>query len=184
MGMTLAAFHRPLLIGYARLFEVNDPAPSDAIMLLLGGLGHRPEQAAALYHQGLAPRIVFVTLDDQLAHSDETPETVHKLLRLGVPREAIVVLPDRAESTRQEALALRKEAQRQGWKRITVVTSGFHTRRARWIFRRELAGTDLRIHMAIAPNPKLDSRSWWRSDEGLVVYVDETLKSLYYWLRY
>ncbi len=184
LGMALVVFHRPILTGYARLFEVNDPAPSDAIVLLLGGLAHRPDHAAALYRQGLAPRIVFATLDENMGDDGETPRTLRKLLRLGVPREAITVLPHRAESTKQEAQGVREEARRLGWKRITVVTSDFHTRRARWIFRRTLADTGVTVHMASAHNPRIDSTNWWRGDEGLVLYVDETLKTLYYWLRH
>jgi uncharacterized SAM-binding protein YcdF (DUF218 family) len=184
LGGALAVFHAPLLTRYARLFEVNDPAPSDAIVLLLGDLRHRPALATSLYRQGIAPRIYMVTLEEQSGGEEETARTVRRLVHLGVPREAIHLLPDRAESTEQEARAMRKEAERSGWKRVTVVSSDFHTRRARWIFRRALAGTGVTIHMAAAQEPERNATNWWRSDEGLVRYVDETLKMIYYRLRY
>src|SRR5438105_1135897 len=38
LGLVLA--HRPLLVGFARLFRVDAPAPADAILVLLGGFDH------------------------------------------------------------------------------------------------------------------------------------------------
>src|SRR5579883_3195888 len=55
----LVAAHRPILVGFAYLFRVDDPAPSDAIVLLLGGMNHRAEKAAELYRQKLAPTILM-----------------------------------------------------------------------------------------------------------------------------
>ena len=46
LTLGLAAAHRPLLVGLAYLLRVDDPAPSDAIVLLLGGETHRPRKAA------------------------------------------------------------------------------------------------------------------------------------------
>jgi hypothetical protein len=49
-------FHRPALEWYARLFRVNDPAPSDAIVVLLGGQnpdhGRRPPFIATAWRRG------------------------------------------------------------------------------------------------------------------------------------
>jgi uncharacterized SAM-binding protein YcdF (DUF218 family) len=180
----LAAFHAPLLTGYARLFRVDDPAPGDAIVVLLGGLGHRPQHAAALYRRGLAPRVLLATLEDGIWPFDETRETVRALVEAGVPRDAITVLPRRCESTRDEAVAMRAEARRSGMRGITVVTSAFHTRRARWIFRRVFDGDPVAIHMAAVEGTRINETNWWHSDEGLITYVDETLKSVYYRLRH
>jgi uncharacterized SAM-binding protein YcdF (DUF218 family) len=180
----LVAFHGPLLSGYARLFRIDDPAPSDAIVVLLGGLGHRPQHAAALYRRGVAPRVLLATLDATASPFDETRQTIAVLRQGGVPPDAITVMPQRCESTRDEANAVRALAGRAGFRRITVVTSAFHTRRSRWIFRRVFAGTGVAIHMAAAEQPRITEANWWRSDEGLVTYVDETVKTLYYWLRH
>ncbi len=53
----IVALHRPILSGFARIFWVDDPVESDAIVVLIGGLGHRSEHGATLYHRGIAPRV-------------------------------------------------------------------------------------------------------------------------------
>src|SRR4051812_10936580 len=50
---------KPLFVGYAYLFRVDNPAPSDALVVLLGGLADRPARAAELYRQGVAPKVVL-----------------------------------------------------------------------------------------------------------------------------
>src|SRR5438309_819965 len=71
--LLLTAFHRPLLTGFAGLFRVDDPAPSDALVVLLGGPTNRPQRAAELYRRGIAPLILIGTsTDDPHARLNET----------------------------------------------------------------------------------------------------------------
>ena len=179
------AFHQPILAAYARWFRLDDPMPSDAIVLLLGGIGHRPEQAAELYRDGIAPVIVMGTSErDDPLDPEESARTAELLVKFGVPRSAIRILPCEVTSTRDEAALIRHEAAIRGWKSLTVVTTAFHTRRAHWIFRKVIADPSVVIHMAAARHPNYEEHAWYRSDEGLVLYFGETLRLLYYWLRY
>ncbi|MEO6810913.1 MAG: YdcF family protein [Isosphaeraceae bacterium] len=181
----LVLVHRPLLAGFADLFRVDNPAPSDAIVVLLGGPGHRPERAAALYREGLAPVILVCTSGyDSAAHQDETAMYLKTLTQLGVPRQVIQVLPDRVTSTRDEAQRVRDLARLRPWRRIIVITTAFHTARARWVFRKVLRGTGIDVRMAAAGHPQFQESNWYRSDEGLVLYFSEAIKTLYYWLIY
>jgi uncharacterized SAM-binding protein YcdF (DUF218 family) len=185
MGLALVLAHRPLLVGFARWFRVDDPAPSDALVVLLGHPGHRPAKAAALYREGLAPLVLLgdSASDPALGH-DETEATRAVLIRLGVPPEAIRILPGAVTSTREEALRFREFARSQPLRRVTVVTSAYHTARARRIFRKTLAGMAIDVRMAAAPVPGYDETDWFKTDEGLVDYVNETIKTVYYWLSY
>jgi uncharacterized SAM-binding protein YcdF (DUF218 family) len=163
---------------------VDDPRPSDAIVVLMGGISHRPRRAAELYQRGIAPVVVLgATARDDLLDPDETARTVALLEEYGVPRSAIRVLPGQVTSTRDEALLVRAAAAAEGWHRLTLVTTAFHTRRARWIFEQVL-GKGVVIHAAAATHPRYDEATWYHSDEGLVLYFSETLKLLYYWLLY
>jgi uncharacterized SAM-binding protein YcdF (DUF218 family) len=177
--------HRPLLVGFAGLFRVDDPAPSDAIVVLLGGPGHRPETAAKLYRQGLAPVVLVCSSGyGSDVHLDETEMYLATLTRLGVPRAAVRVLPGRVTSTREEAQRVRGLVQSRPIRRIIVVTTAFHTARARWVFRRVLRGTGIDVRMAAAEHPQFNESNWYRSDEGMVLYFAETIKTLYYRLVY
>lgn len=179
------AVHGPVLAAYARWFRIDDPRASDAIVLLLGGISHRPEKAAELYRAGIAPGIVLGTSErDDPLDPDESERTTELLTKFGVPRSAIRILPGEVTSTRDEALLVRHEAAVRGWKSITVVTTAFHTRRAYWIFRKVINDPGVAIHMAAARHPKYEENVWYRTDEGLVLYFGETLRLIYYWLRY
>lgn len=184
-GVVLVLVHRPLLAGFADLFRVDDPVPSDAIVVLLGGLGHRPERAAALYRDGLAPVVLVCTSGyDSGAHLDETTMYLKTMNKLGVPCQAIQVLPDRVASTRDEAQRVRGLTRSRPLRRIIVVTTAFHTARARWIFRKVLRTTGTDVRMAAAEHPQFHESTWYRSDEGLVLYFSEAIKTLYYWIVY
>jgi uncharacterized SAM-binding protein YcdF (DUF218 family) len=185
--LVLVLLHRPLLMGFAHLFRIDDPAPSDALVILLGGPSHRPLKAAELYQQGLAPLILFgdAHVNPQIDLS-ETALTRHVLVRNHVPPEAIQVLPGaEVTSTRDEALRVRDYIRAHPRvKRITVVTSAFHTARSRWIFRKVLRGMGVDVRMAAAPQPGLDEGDWYTNDEGLVMYFSEAIKAVYYRLVY
>jgi uncharacterized SAM-binding protein YcdF (DUF218 family) len=182
---TVVAAHRPLLSGFARLFRVDDPAPSDVIVLLLGGTDHRPRTAASLYARGLAPRVLLGTSHKAIpGERNETDITISALQALGVPRSAIVVLPEVVTSTREEASAVLKYASAHGVRRITIVTTEFHTARARWIFRKFLRGQGIEIHMAASQNAAYNADDWYKTDEGLLAYMNEAFKTIYYRLRY
>jgi uncharacterized SAM-binding protein YcdF (DUF218 family) len=178
--------HRPLLVGFAYLFRVDDPAPSDAIVLLMGDPKGRTRHAAELWREGLAPLVVLSQSADHsdLGLPDETETTRRILEHGGVPANRIVVLPDVVRSTRDEAQAARTYIESHPMCRITVVSSAFHTARARWIFRRALKGLDIDVRMAAVDDPELDETNWYRRDEGLVTYFTEALKTVYYWLVY
>ncbi len=184
-GLLLIVFRQPLLTGYARLFVVNDPAPSDAIVLLIGGADHRPEKAAQLYKEGMAPVILMGdTGISPSTGSGETKASLDMLLMFGVPARAIRILPGHVSSTREEAMAVRQYVRTHPIERILLVTTAFHTRRTRWIFRKELDGLDIDIRTAAVRHPDWTEDTWYHTDEGLVTYVNETLKTLYYWVKY
>jgi uncharacterized SAM-binding protein YcdF (DUF218 family) len=187
LGVALVFTGKPLLVGFAHLFRVNDPAPSDALVILMGGPTHRPLSAAALYRQDLAPLVLISeTPFDPATELSETGYTKQVLIKNRVPASAIHVLSGGVvTSTRDEAFRVR------GYilahpevKRITVVTSAFHTARARWIFRKVLRGTGVDVRLAAASQPGLEERDWYMHDEGLVVYFSEAIKAVYYRLVY
>lgn len=185
LALVLVPAHRPLLIGYARLFRVNDPAPSGALVVLLGQWTVRPLRAAELYRQGLAPVVLHGTTKP-VPYADlcESALTHEVLLRAGVPAEAIRVLPGEIESTQEEALRVRDYLRAHPARRITVITHAFHTARARWIFRKVLRDTGVDVRMAAAPDPRFDESNWYRTGIGRSCYLSEAVKVLVYRLKY
>lgn len=114
----------------------------------------------------------------------ETGFSVQRMVDLGVPRGAISLVPVAVTSTKEEAEAIKPVVVAAGMKRITVVTTAFHTKRAQWIFRKVFRGTGIDIRMAAATDPSFDETNWYRRDESLLVYFSETVKTLLYRLLY
>jgi uncharacterized SAM-binding protein YcdF (DUF218 family) len=155
-----------------RYLSTEDPLQkADAIAVLAGSRMDRPLEAVDLYQRGLAPRIVvtrmaversFAVLAERgiyfRADADATRDVFQKL---GVPADAILI-PDRIhDNTAQEAQTLRDLAVKNGWRRIIVVTSKYHLRRARFALRRELEGTGIEITMHGSRYDDVTPERWW-----------------------
>lgn len=179
-------FHASILTGAAYLFREDNPAPSDAIVVLLGGIDGRPQHAAELYRRGIAPRILlgFDGVNPRIGASESY---IYRdlMVERGVPRDAVIIVPEPlVSSTKDESDAISGYIRAHPMRRITVATTAFHTRRSRWIFRRALKGLAIDVRAAAADDPRFTERSWWKSDEGLVTYVNEAIKLLYYYLKF
>lgn len=72
--------------------------------------------------------------------------------------------PD-VDSTQQEAEALIRCIHQRGWTSIVVVTSNYHTRRADWIWRNLLRGTQPPVSLGMdgVPDPEFQPQDWWRN---------------------
>jgi hypothetical protein len=56
----------------------------------------------------------------------------------------------------------------------------YHTRRALLAFEKVMAGTDLRVEAAGAPNDIFSESNWWQSDTGILAYIMEGIKYAVY----
>jgi uncharacterized SAM-binding protein YcdF (DUF218 family) len=139
---------------------------ADAIIILSDDnyLAQRATRATELFQRGLAPLVV--ASGRQLRPYAGISELMEKDLKArGVPKNAILRFPQSTDSTIEEAGALSELAAKRGWKRVIVVTSNYHTRRARYIFRRVFpAGTDVRV--AASVSDEFDPGEWWKKRSG------------------
>jgi len=102
------------------------------------------------------------------------------LVKLGVPAAAIIV-PDRLHNnTAQEAQTLHALATQHGWRRIIVVTSPYHTRRAGFAIRRELNGTGIDVEMRASRYEPMHPGRWWANREDVRQVLDESAKLVAY----
>jgi uncharacterized SAM-binding protein YcdF (DUF218 family) len=178
-----------LLPAAARFLDVSEPPRrADAVMVLGGGAATRPFVAAALVRAGLARRALVPRVrpspegDEGLTLPED--EVIRRALRArGVPDEAVVTLPGEVDSTRDEAQALGRFLEAEPDARVIVVTNGFHTRRARMLFRHALGERLARVHFVAAPTDGFGAEDWWRHEEGFRCYAGEYFKLAYYGLR-
>ncbi len=144
--------------------------PSDAIFVLEGDTPVRELEAAALYHRGLAPRIVLTLARDQvpevarrLAGEPAPQERAAQVLRrVGVPAQAIVRSLRVVDNTAEELRADFDLARSQGFRRVILVTSPYHTRRVRVIWRARYARA---LPAVVYPTSyeRYSPERWWQS---------------------
>jgi uncharacterized SAM-binding protein YcdF (DUF218 family) len=108
------------------------------------------------------------------------------LISLGVPDDRVEIIPFEGgvTSTRDEALAFRDYVQEHTVTRAIIVASALQTRRARWIFKRVLAGQPVEVQLVAAPYRGFDETNWWKSERGLIAVNNEFIKLVFYRVVY
>jgi uncharacterized SAM-binding protein YcdF (DUF218 family) len=179
-GMYLA--RHPLLRFAGESLVVEDPLEkSDAIIMLSDDnfYADRATRAAELFRQNLAP--VVVASGIRLRPNAGIAELMtHDLIERGVPRDHIIPFPQDADSTLEEAEALRKLVQEKNWKRLIIVTSNYHTRRAKYIFTKVFAGQAV-IRVASARDGDFDPAHWYEHRKAMKRFAHEIGGSLAAW---
>lgn len=182
LPLLLLALHVPILRLLGGFLTIDDRIEkADAIFLLTGDPHTRPVKAAELFRTGIAPRVVVSRTEIGPAvaaglQAGEAEAALRMLQRSGVPATSIVFLPTRVTSTWDEAVALRKYAPSLGIKRVVVVTSASHGRRARWLFRRALKGTALDVRFATVEDWRFDMDNWWVNEAGANTVANEYIR--------
>jgi uncharacterized SAM-binding protein YcdF (DUF218 family) len=181
--VALYAQRGPLLGAWGAWWVVNEPLEKSQAIVVLGGdspAGDRVRHAVELYRQGWAPQIVC---SGTLLRYDFSESTLmeSEARRMGVPGDALLVVPASGESTLEEALVLRRFLTEHKLNRIIVVTSDFHTRRSRTILRKVLGQAGFDVRLSACSDVRFSPRTWWQQREGKKQMVLEILKSVVTW---
>lgn len=156
-------FERPLLNAAARFLVTSDPLQHADLMFLLGGnYSVRAPAAAALLREGWAPKILLAREPNPARNREGfTDITERILLQHGVARERILVISpaDGVRSTADEAHALRLFLETYPRSNVLVVTSAFHTRRARLALSRAVPA-HVQIRMFAVQDPDCPTNAW------------------------
>ena len=160
---TLLYLVRHPIFGFvAEAWIVEDPLDkADALIVLSDDnfYGDRATRAAELFREGKAP--VIVASGRRLRPSAGIAELMeHDLVERGVPKDKILRFTHDADSTKEEAGALVKLVKTRKWRKAIVVTSNYHTRRARYIFCRVFP-QDIEVRVASARDGDFDPQRWW-----------------------
>jgi uncharacterized SAM-binding protein YcdF (DUF218 family) len=188
--VSLALSHQGILPLALRWLDVGQtPGEADAVFVLLGNADVRPFVAAAIYRRGLVPLVLVAVHDDPLNRDNvywPPRHLVYKsvLLHRGVPEQDILLLGEGSNSTRDEMEQLATFLVKNPESHVLLVTSHFHTRRARWTLRRQLGHQADRVHVVSSPEDQFNADNWWRSKDGFVLVTMEYIKLAAYWYFY
>jgi uncharacterized SAM-binding protein YcdF (DUF218 family) len=164
----------PILRFAGETWVVEDPLDrADAIIVLSDDnfYADRATHAADLYRHGMAP--VVVASGRRLRPYAGIAELMeHDLIERGVPKDKIVRISHNAENTREEAQALAQQALERKWRSVIVVTSNYHTRRARYIFL-HVFPAQTQVRVSGAQDGDFDPQHWWQSRKSLKEFTRE-----------
>jgi uncharacterized SAM-binding protein YcdF (DUF218 family) len=161
-----------LLFPGAFLTVDSGPVKADVLVLLGGGSHERSERAAELFKEHAAPRILVSGYGDCEINR-------HLLVAAGVPAR-VIEMENQSKTTKENAQFTVQWLREQKLKRVILVTSWYHSRRALACFRHE--APDLKFYSR--PSYFASARAdWWHNRIGHRVRL-EYLKLLGYWIRY
>lgn len=172
----LFILRHPLLRMMGNFWVVNDPLQRSDVIVTLSDdnyQGDRAARAAQLFKAGWAPKIVvsgrflrnYISLAE-MSQKDLTQD--------GVPGDAITKLTHRAEDTLDEEKIIAQLAVQKRWQHVIIVTSNYHTRRARFIARRVFPSS-IDVMMEAAPDVEYDPDNWWRTRLGIKLFFHESV---------
>ena len=184
---------------YMGEFLVHDdlPVESDAAVILNTGIEYYPRlvEAASIYKKGLAKKIVINgnRKTDSLRELEAMgfksccpwyEDRLRILEMLGVPRyDVIPVSAEDAYDTITEAEAVGRELVQQGYERIILITSKYHTRRAAHIWNK-MYQDKLKVISISAKTDPFDPDSWWRKGRQIRwVLAEYGAWIFYYWQK-
>ena len=167
---------------------------ADVIVPLAGGSWDREIEAAELFREGYAPRVVLTSepeiparayLEDRGIHLPMGEERrLQVLAALGVPRERVTVLTQPVTSTLDEAQRVGAWAAQSGIRGVIIVSSYQHTARAKYIFERYAATPQTTFIVRPTKLSEFRPESWWTTRAMLREGIFELEKLIAYRLRY
>lgn len=177
---------QPLLnsLGSA-LVRADDLEKCDAIVVLAGDYrGERMQTGIELWKRGFGTSLVFWGGQAywRFSYSDLY---IEQLEAAGVPRESAVwsekELSER--STVGEAREILRLLRERGFRSMILVTSPFHTRRAGWVFDREVGKHGIRVLVHPSGDSVVRLQGWWNDRESAKMIILEYQKLLFEGLR-
>jgi uncharacterized SAM-binding protein YcdF (DUF218 family)/glycosyltransferase involved in cell wall biosynthesis len=192
-GLALAyllVFQTPLVWWLAEPLRMSaPPAAADAIVVFAGGVGEsgragggfqeRVTRAIELYRAGHAPRMVFSSGFIFTMREAEVMKAV--AVANGVPAEAIL-LEESASNTHDNVAFTKRILDERGWRRVLLVSSPYHMRRALLTWRR------LAPEVTVIPTPVPESQFYDRHQRGITLeqirgLFHEVAAMIQYWWR-
>lgn len=177
------------------LVAKDKPVRSDLIVVLMGGGLNRVFGAVDLYNANYSKRILMVesyqagyaeAVTKGISVSREAGIAKSAAVQLGVPEDAITILPGDAKSTKEEALVVKRYLQQhEKINSIIIATSPTHSGRAKKIFIWAFSDLDRGIRVLSCPSThdKFDPSNWWNNSEDAEQVPLEYLKFINFYLR-
>jgi uncharacterized SAM-binding protein YcdF (DUF218 family) len=166
-------------LGWGLVYD-QGPAKADIAVVLAGDeWGHRILKAGDLVRQGYVPA-VLVSGPPGIFDFHESDLAIQFAVRRGYPAEWFIGLPHDTYSTRDEARVILGELRRRNIHSFLLVTSNFHTARARRIYLSEekKMADPPSFRMVAVTDQFFSPDSWWRDRQARKIFFNEWVKTV------
>ncbi len=162
------------------LVKAGPPAKADVVLVLDGdATGQRILTGAQLVRDGYAPQ-VLVSGSTGIYGYYACDLAIPFAVKHGYPESYFVHFENDASSTVDEARLVLPVIRKQGYRRILLVTSNYHTRRASGIYGTQ--APELTFITVAAPDKSFSANGWWHNREGRKTFLYEWLKTVANWV--
>jgi uncharacterized SAM-binding protein YcdF (DUF218 family) len=163
----------------AYLVRQDQPKQADVALVLAGDTtGNRILRAGELVRQGYVPKAV-ISGPSGVYGLFECDLAIPFAVRAGYPESYFIHFEHDAHSTQEEATNAVAELKKLGARRVLLVTSDYHTRRAGRILR--AAAPDIEFTVVAAPDNYFSPAGWWHNREGRKTFFVEWEKTFANW---
>jgi hypothetical protein len=157
---------------------IDEPRPSDLIVVLAGETDVRPAHALQLLSQGYAHRVLIDVPAGAKIYKFTQLDLARKYIQELPQASSVDVCPIEGLSTRDESRDVAACLSHETANKILIVTSDFHTRRSLSIFRHEIPGKIFAI--AAARDATQFGVRWWQHRQWSKTCVDEWLRLIWW----
>jgi hypothetical protein len=179
LGTVLLALLCIVLAARAGSFLIIDATQrSDVILVLAGETDKRPQRALELLAHGYARRIILNVPANAKLYEFTQLQLAQKYIQDLPQGAAISICPIAGLSTKEESKDVQRCIEHEGAKRILIVTSDFHTRRALNTFRHEIPGHTYSV-AASRDDAQFGAR-WWTHRQWAKTFLDEWMRLIWW----
>lgn len=148
---------------------------ADALVAISGGdTLARAHEAVKLYQAGWAKTIIFSGAASDKTGPSNAMAMKTDAIKMGVPADAIII-EEQSTTTNENATNVAKLAQDNSFKRLILVTSGYHQRRASLEFNKAVGANAIIVNHPVESDNQW-SNWWWVSPVGWWLSGSELVK--------
>jgi len=161
-----------------RFLVPNDLEKADVIVVLAWETNRRPARGLQLLSQNYAPKMLLDVPVSDVIYDRSLIEIAKSYVAKAPQSSLIEICPVVGLSTKGEAQDVARCLSHSAARRILLVTSDYHTRRARSIFQHQLKG--YQIFVTPAYDPQQFGATWWQQRQWAKMNFNEWLRLMWW----
>ena len=164
-------------LSMGNLLMINEtPVKSDVIIVLAGDEGKRTDYSIQLFKEGYSDRLLLSGCPDS------TGKMLQQAAEAGISTDYIIV-DNQSESTYDNAVYSKKLIVEAGYKSAIVVTSDYHMRRSKLVFKKEFKDTDIDLVYCSVNEDGFNPEKWWTNSYSFKLVLSEYVKIAGYFVQ-